>query len=174
LSIGRAGQALVRVLADQSSAGGDEIIYSKLGDIDAGRGAKTVRVPSAPEIVSNADGVTEVLERADISGSGIGTIIGFPCVEPGDVSLIAPLGTINAGEAGIRLSGNLNLAALYVWARGESPRVTGLWAASRSALTPCRTILTCSAPLAPRSAEGRDSSKAALSRTPTGVSSRAS
>jgi hypothetical protein len=128
LSIGRAGQALVRVLADQSSAGGDEIIYSKLGDIDAGRGAKTVRVPSAPEIVSNADGVTEVLERADISGSGIGTIIGFPCVEPGDVSLIAPLGTINAGEAGIRVSGNLNLAALYVWAREESPRVTGLWA----------------------------------------------
>lgn len=54
------------------------------------------------------------MERADISGSGIGTIIGFPGVEPGDVSLIAPLGTINAGEAGIRVSGNLNLAALYV------------------------------------------------------------
>jgi hypothetical protein len=77
-------------------------------------GLKTVRVPSVPEIVTSADGVTEVLERADISGSGIGTIIGFPGVEPGDVSLIAPLGTINAGEAGIRISGNLNLAALYV------------------------------------------------------------
>lgn len=30
------------------------------------------------------------------------------------MSLIAPLGTINAGEAGIRVSGNLNLAALFV------------------------------------------------------------
>ena len=33
-------------------AGGDETIWSTLGDIDAGRGAKTTRVPSAPEIQS--------------------------------------------------------------------------------------------------------------------------
>jgi hypothetical protein len=38
----------------------------------------------------------------------------LPRCRPGDVSLIAPLGTINAGEAGIRVSGNLNLAALFV------------------------------------------------------------
>ncbi len=94
--------------------GGDEIIWSTLGDIDAGRGAKTARVPSAPEVVTDFDSVTRVLEKADISGSGIGTIIGFSGVEEGDVHLIAPLGTVNAGDAGIRVAGNLNLAALHV------------------------------------------------------------
>lgn len=94
--------------------GGDEIIWSTLGDIDAGRGAKTARVPSAPEIVTNLDGVTRVLEKADISGSGIGTIIGFTGVEEGDVHLIAPQGTVNAGDAGVRVSGNLTLAARFV------------------------------------------------------------
>ncbi|TAI64597.1 hypothetical protein CWO89_17955, partial [Bradyrhizobium sp. Leo170] len=95
-------------------AGGDEVIWSTLGDIDAGRGAKTTRVPSAPEIVTDADAVTKVMERADISGSGIGTIIGFTGVEPGDVSLIAPVGTVDAGDAGIRVSGNFTVAAMYV------------------------------------------------------------
>jgi hypothetical protein len=95
-------------------AGGDEIIWSTLGDIDAGRGAKTTRVPSAPDIVTDVDAVTEIFERADISGSGIGTIEGFTGVEPGDVHLIAPLGTVNAGDAGVRVSGNLTVAALRV------------------------------------------------------------
>jgi len=35
-------------------------------------------------------------------------------VEPGDIDLVAPLGTIDAGEAGIRVSGNINIAALQV------------------------------------------------------------
>ena len=95
-------------------AGGDETIWSTLGDIDAGRGAKTTRVPSAPEIQTDGDTVTKVLEKADISGSGIGTIVGFTGVEEGDVNLIAPLGTVNAGDAGVRVSGNLNIAALFV------------------------------------------------------------
>jgi hypothetical protein len=95
-------------------AGGDETIWSTLGDIDAGRGAKTTRVPSAPEVQTNVNAVTKVLEKADISGSGIGTIVGFTGVEEGDVNLIAPQGTVNAGDAGVRVSGNLNIAALFV------------------------------------------------------------
>jgi hypothetical protein len=35
-------------------------------------------------------------------------------VAPGDVDLIAPVGTIDAGDAGIRASGNLSLAARVV------------------------------------------------------------
>ncbi|MCI0749546.1 MAG: filamentous hemagglutinin family protein, partial [Nevskiales bacterium] len=37
-----------------------------------------------------------------------------PDVAPGDVDLIAPKGEVNAGEAGIRALGNLNIAALSV------------------------------------------------------------
>jgi len=35
-------------------------------------------------------------------------------VPPGDVDLIAPAGTVDAGQAGIRVSGNLNISALRV------------------------------------------------------------
>jgi filamentous hemagglutinin len=94
--------------------GGDEIIWSTVGDIDAGRGAKTARVPSAPEVQTDVDAVTRILEKADISGSGIGTVVGFTGVEEGDVNLIAPLGTVNAGDAGIRVSGNFSCACLFI------------------------------------------------------------
>ncbi|OLI79672.1 filamentous haemagglutinin family protein, partial [Xanthomonas oryzae] len=42
------------------------------------------------------------------------TLIGVPGVPPGNVDLFAPHGTIDAGEAGIRVSGNLTLEALRV------------------------------------------------------------
>lgn len=95
-------------------SGGDITIWSTLGDINAGRGAKTTRVPSAPVVSTNVDTVTLVKENSDITGSGIGTVIGFSGVEPGDVDPIAPVGTVDAGDAGIRVSGNFNVAALYV------------------------------------------------------------
>lgn len=95
-------------------AGGDEIIWSTLGDIDAGRGAKTARSSTAPLVTTDVDANTKITERADISGSGIGTVIGYAGVAEGDVDLIAPKGTVNAGDAGIRVSGNFNVAALFV------------------------------------------------------------
>ncbi|RZL66176.1 MAG: filamentous hemagglutinin N-terminal domain-containing protein [Variovorax sp.] len=88
--------------------GSDQIIWSTQGDIDAGRGSKTVRVPSGPDITTDVDGNTTIRERSDMSGSGIGT------VGDGDVDLIAPGGTVNAGDAGLRVAGNLNIAALQV------------------------------------------------------------
>lgn len=88
--------------------GSDMIIWSTEGDVDAGRGAKTLRVPSKPIVETDFDGNTVVSERSNMSGSGIGT------VGDGDVDLVAPLGTVNAGDAGLRVAGNLNIAALYV------------------------------------------------------------
>ncbi|MBU4190738.1 MAG: filamentous hemagglutinin family protein, partial [Proteobacteria bacterium] len=49
-----------------------------------------------------------------IVGAGIATLAPLPEVPAGDVDLYAPLGTIDAGEAGIRVSGNVNIAALQV------------------------------------------------------------
>ncbi len=48
------------------------------------------------------------------TGAGIATLNPIPEVLPGDIDLIAPQGTIDAGEAGIRVSGNVNIAALQV------------------------------------------------------------
>jgi len=94
--------------------GGDVIIGSRLGDVDAGRGAKTTRSALSPEVFTDVDGNTFISERADLSGSGIGTVRGFGEVEPGDVDLWAPGGVVNAGDAGIRVSGNLYIAAVQV------------------------------------------------------------
>ena len=49
-----------------------------------------------------------------LTGAGIATLNPIPEVPAGDIDLIAPLGTIDAGEAGIRVSGNINIAALRV------------------------------------------------------------
>jgi len=51
---------------------------------------------------------------APTTGAGIATLSSVGGIAAGDVDLIAPLGTIDAGEAGIRVSGNINLAALQV------------------------------------------------------------
>ncbi|WP_407180686.1 filamentous haemagglutinin family protein [Bradyrhizobium sp. STM 3562] len=48
------------------------------------------------------------------SGAGIATLRPLAEVPQGNVNLVAPLGIIDAGEAGIRVSGNVNLAAVQV------------------------------------------------------------
>ncbi len=56
--------------------------------------------------------------QAPATGAGIATlnpILATILVTiPGDIDLIAPLDTIDAGEAGIRVSGNINIAALQI------------------------------------------------------------
>ncbi len=99
---------ILSFVPEVTQEGSDQIIWSTIGDIDAGRGSKTLRVPSAPEVVTDLDGATVVREKSDMSGSGIGT------VGDGDVDLVAPGGTVNAGDAGLRVAGNLNIAALQV------------------------------------------------------------
>ena len=44
-------------------------------------------MPLAPDIVTDQDGVTRIMERPNITGSGIGTIVGYAGVEPGDIIL---------------------------------------------------------------------------------------
>ncbi len=46
------------------------------------------------------------------TGGGIGVLATVADVAPGDVDLIAPTGVVDAGDAGIRSSGNLNIAAV--------------------------------------------------------------
>ena len=67
--------------------------------------------------------------------------IPIPEIPAGDVDLIAPLGTIDAGEAGIRVSGNVNLAALQVvnaaniQVKGDAVGIPAVAAVNTGALT---------------------------------------
>jgi hypothetical protein len=93
--------------------GGDIIVWSTDGNIDAGAGAKTSI--SAPEvnIAYDSNGQPTTTLRAAIAGSGIQALSATPGVSPGNVYLFAPRGVVNAGDAGI-VAGNLTVAATAV------------------------------------------------------------
>jgi filamentous hemagglutinin family protein len=128
--------------------GGNEIIWSTHGDIAAGASSKTVlSAPPTRVLVDPQSGAVETDLAGLATGGGIGVLESVAGVPPADVDLIAPNGTVNAGDAGIRASGNLNIAAVQVLNAGNiqvggkssgvptvtAPNVAGLAAASNAA-----------------------------------------
>ncbi|MCC7705526.1 filamentous hemagglutinin family protein [Janthinobacterium sp. GW460P] len=94
--------------------GGDILGWSSQGDINAGRGSKSTIVYTPPKRVYDNWGNVTLSSDVPSTGAGIATLAPIAEVPAGDVDLLAPLGTIDAGEAGIRVSGSVNLAALTV------------------------------------------------------------
>jgi hypothetical protein len=94
--------------------GGNILIWSDEGSIDAGRGAKTAVSAPPPSVLINSDGTVSISFSGAAAGSGIRTIQTEPTTPPGNVDLIAPVGTVNAGDAGIGAAGNINIAAASV------------------------------------------------------------
>ena len=94
--------------------GGDIILWASQGNIDAGKGAKSASGAPPPVIETDAQGNVFVNPVNDVAGSGIGQLLSGPGETAGLVDLIAPNGAVNAGDAGIRVAGNLNIAAVQV------------------------------------------------------------
>jgi filamentous hemagglutinin len=94
--------------------GGNILIWSDEGSIDAGLGAKTSVSAPPPTILINSDGTVTINFSGAATGSGIRTIQTEPTTPAGNVDLIAPAGTVNAGDAGIGSAGNINIAAQSV------------------------------------------------------------
>ncbi|WP_106804358.1 filamentous hemagglutinin family protein [Pseudomonas sp. S5D5] len=94
--------------------GGSIMGWTSEGDINAGRGSKTTVVYTPPKRVYDNWGNVGLSPSVPSTGAGIATLNPIPEVPAGDIDLIAPMGTIDAGEAGIRVSGNVNIAALHV------------------------------------------------------------
>lgn len=94
--------------------GGDIILWATNGNIDAGIGAKSASAAPPPIVETDQNGNVFVNPINDVSGSGIGQLLTGPDESAGLVNLIAPNGVVNAGDAGIRVAGNLNIAAVEV------------------------------------------------------------
>jgi filamentous hemagglutinin len=94
--------------------GGDIAIWSTRGNIDAGRGAKSSLSAPPPFVNFSDDGRITLDFSGAVAGSGIRTIITGDGVAAGDVDLIAPVGFVDAGDAGIGSAGNLNVAARQI------------------------------------------------------------
>lgn len=89
----------------------DIFLYSQTGDVDAGKGAKTTSSTPPPTFTTDANGFTKSNIGAAISGSGIGVLLARDVINRGATYLIAPHGTVNAGDAGVRASGDLFIDA---------------------------------------------------------------
>lgn len=123
--------------------GSDITIWVNNGDIDAGRGSKSA--VSVPERVvsTDADGNTTTLVKGVAAGSGIRGQTYDPdgpagpqlAPELGDVTLIAPNGKLNLGEAGIG-GGKIKIVAPEVTGPGgiDSVNVSGAPATDTSSL----------------------------------------
>jgi filamentous hemagglutinin family protein len=95
--------------------GGNEIIWSSVGDIAAGASSKTVKSAPPTRVLldpQSADVKTDLAGLA--TGGGIGVLATVAGVPPGDVDLIAPAGVVDAGDAGIRSTGTVTIAATKV------------------------------------------------------------
>ncbi len=94
--------------------GGNILVWSTEGNIDAGRGAKTsISAPPPTITLDPKTGAPVVTFSPALTGSGMQTLATSPGVVPGDVDLFAPHGVVNANDAGI-VAGNLTIAATAV------------------------------------------------------------
>lgn len=106
------------VLLNQSrlftQGGGDIIMWSSNGDLNGGEGPKTSS--NFPPVVVNTDynGFSIEDRRGSATGAGIAAFQPSADVDAPDIFLIAPRGTVDAGAAGIRVAGNINVAAQTV------------------------------------------------------------
>jgi len=95
--------------------GGDITIWSSKGDIAAGTSAKTVVSAPPTRVIVDVESAVVNTDLAGLAtGGGIGVLAAVADVPPGDVFLIAPQGVVDAGDAGIRATGDLTIAATAV------------------------------------------------------------
>jgi hypothetical protein len=137
-----------RIFTEQ---GGAMTIWSSNGDINAGKGAKSAADIPPPLYVCDFNHYCTLDVRGEVSGAGIATLQTIPGAPASDANLIAPRGTVDAGDAGIRVSGNLNIAALHVanadniQVQGKSTGIPIVAAVNVSALTSASAAATAAA-----------------------------
>jgi hypothetical protein len=95
--------------------GGDLTIWSSTGDIAAGNAPKTVVTAPPTRVLIDATSADVLTDLGGLAtGGGIGVLASVEGVEPGAVTLLAPQGTVDAGDAGIRATGDIAIAAQAV------------------------------------------------------------
>jgi filamentous hemagglutinin family protein len=115
ISIFTNGNVTVGVSRIFTLLGGNEIIWSSTGNIAAGASSKTVSAAPPTRVIVNPTSFAVTPDLAGLAtGGGIGVLATVAGVTPGNVDLIAPAGTIDAGDAGIRSSGSINISAVTV------------------------------------------------------------
>lgn len=107
-----------------SVQGSDLLIWSSNGDVNAGKGAKTSSEVPPLKYECNVNQFCLLDAKSQVSGAGIAVLPPKAGEKEGTANLVAPVGTVDAGDAGIRVSGSLNVAAFKV-ANADNIQVQG-------------------------------------------------
>jgi len=97
-----------------TQAGGDITMWSSNGDLNAGQGPKTSANFPPVVVRIDQDGFIAKDTVGGVTGAGIAAFKPAPGEPDPSVFLIAPRGTVDAGDAGVRVAGNLFVAAAAV------------------------------------------------------------
>lgn len=100
-----------RVFSQQS---GNITMWSSNGDVAAGQGPKNASSFPPVTVRFDQNGYSEVDSAGSVAGAGIGSFRQSPNDPPSDIYLIAPVGLVDAGDAGVRASGRIAVAAAQV------------------------------------------------------------
>lgn len=95
-------------------AGGDITAWSSNGDLNAGQGPKSAADFPPVTVRFDLNGSPEVDTAGSVSGAGIGAFKRSPDDADARIVLVAPVGEVDAGDAGVRASGNIFVAAARV------------------------------------------------------------
>lgn len=100
-----------RVLTTQ---GGDVMMWSSNGNLDAGRGSKTTLSAPALQVLYDQDDYQFIDLGGYVTGAGIGTLKASNVAQASNLYLLAPRGTIDFGTAGVQSSGDAVIVAPVV------------------------------------------------------------
>ena len=147
--------------------GGDIIQWSSNGDLNAGEGPKTSS--NFPPVVVNVDedAYSQLDQATGVTGAGIAAFQPAPGIAAPDVFLIAPRGTVDAGAAGVRVAGNLFVAALHV-ANADNFQVAG----AAIGLPPTSTTVNVSTQTSNAASSTTKAAQDAVARAQTPVEDR--
>jgi hypothetical protein len=106
--------------------GGDITLVSQFGNIDAGRGAKTATSAPPPLLTTDQNGNTKLDISGSIAGSGIATLQTQENQSPSNVYPVAPRGIFDAGDAGVRSTGRVQITAQTVLNAGNISAAGGV------------------------------------------------
>lgn len=143
--------------------GGDITMWTSNGSITAGTGSKTSVFQKPLAYTMSRDAVVQVDAFGLQTGAGIGVLdaVGNAADRPRSrLDLIAPRGEVNAGDAGIRVVGDLNIAAAVVVGM-ENIQVSGASQGVPKVEPPNVAVLTAASQVAQAATEGVVATQAA-------------
>lgn len=94
--------------------GGDVVMWSSNGSLDAGRGAKTTLSLPPLAVSFDRDDYQTIDAGGLVTGAGIGSVKSTVFADKSNVYPMAPRGTVDAGDAGLRSSGDIVVLAPVV------------------------------------------------------------